>query len=73
MLGPRAPLLADRQRVFAEVQRIMREELPAIFIVAPRVAVATTRRVLNANPVLQLPQLLWSADTLASTAAASTR
>jgi ABC-type transport system substrate-binding protein len=69
----RAPLLADRQRAFAEVQRIMRDELPAIFVVAPRVTVATTRRVLNASPVLQLPQLLWSADTLASAAAPSAR
>jgi peptide/nickel transport system substrate-binding protein len=69
----REPLLVDRQRAFGEVQRIMREELPAIFVVAPRVTVATTRRVLNATPVLQLPQLLWSADTLAVSAAASTR
>jgi peptide/nickel transport system substrate-binding protein len=69
----RAPLLADRQRAFAEVQRIMRDELPAVFVVAPRVTVATTRRVLNASPVLQLPQLLWSADTLASAAAPSAR
>jgi hypothetical protein len=46
----------------------MSDELPAIYFVAPLVTVATTPRVLNATPVLQLPQLLWSADTLAASA-----
>jgi peptide/nickel transport system substrate-binding protein len=58
--------LAQRQRAFAAVQRILGEELPIIYFVAPRVTIATTRRVLDARPVLQLPQLLWSADTLAA-------
>jgi ABC-type transport system substrate-binding protein len=61
--------LTERQRAFAEVQRILGDELPFIFFVAPRVTIATSPRVLNATPVLRLPQLLWSADTLASAAA----
>jgi peptide/nickel transport system substrate-binding protein len=61
----RAPDLAARQRAFAEVQRIMGEELPGIYFVAPRIAIATTTRVVNITPALQAPQLLWSADTLA--------
>jgi peptide/nickel transport system substrate-binding protein len=61
--------LPQRQRAFAEVQRIMADELPAIYFVAPRVTIATTARVRNPTPVLQLPQLLWSADTLATSAA----
>jgi peptide/nickel transport system substrate-binding protein len=61
-----APDLRERQAAFAEVQRIMMEELPAIYFVAPRVTIATSRRVVNATPVLQVPQLLWSADTLAT-------
>jgi peptide/nickel transport system substrate-binding protein len=61
--------LAQRQRAFAQVQRILGEELPVIYFVAPRVTIATTTRVLGATPVLQLPQLLWSADTLASATA----
>ncbi len=66
--------LAQRQRAFAQVQRILGEELPVIYFVAPRVTIATTTRVLGATPVLQLPQLLWSADTLASgTAGGPTR
>jgi peptide/nickel transport system substrate-binding protein len=61
--------LPRRQRAFAEVQRILGDELPSIYFVAPRVTIATSRRVSNATPAPQIPQLLWSADTLASTAA----
>lgn len=59
--------LAERQRLFAEVQRIFGEELPAIYFVAPRVTVAVGRRVGNPTPVQQIPQLLWAADTLTAT------
>jgi peptide/nickel transport system substrate-binding protein len=61
-----APLLADRQRAFAEVQHILSEELPAIYFVAPRLTLAVSTRVTGAQPVPQIPQLLWSADTLAA-------
>jgi peptide/nickel transport system substrate-binding protein len=61
-----APDLAQRQRAFAEVQQILGEELPSIYFVAPRITLATTLRVQNATPAPQIPQLLWSADTLAS-------
>ncbi len=60
-----APDLPERQRAFAEVQKIMGEELPSIYFVAPRISIATTARVVNATPAPQVPQLLWSADTLA--------
>ena len=54
-----------RRGLLAQVQQILGDELPAIYFVAPRVRVATSARVLNPSPVAQLPQLLWSADTLA--------
>jgi peptide/nickel transport system substrate-binding protein len=57
--------LAARQRAFAGVQRILEDELPSIYFVAPRVTLATSRRVLNATPAPQIPQLLWNADSLA--------
>jgi peptide/nickel transport system substrate-binding protein len=57
--------LATRQRAFAGVQRILEDELPSIYFVAPRVTLATSRRVLNATPAPQIPQLLWNADSLA--------
>jgi peptide/nickel transport system substrate-binding protein len=60
-----APQLADRQRAFAEVQRILSDELPAIYFVAPRLTLAVSTRVTGARPVPQIPQLLWSADLLA--------
>jgi peptide/nickel transport system substrate-binding protein len=58
--------LAERQRIFADVQAIMADELPAIYFVAPRVTLAVSRRVANAQPAPQIPQLLWAADTIAA-------
>lgn len=60
------PQLAERQRLFAEVQRIFADELPAIYFAAPKVTLATSARVANPQPAPQIPQLLWSADTLAA-------
>ena len=57
--------LEGRQRAFADVQRILEQELPSIYFVAARVTLATSPRVLNPTPVPRAPHLLWSADTLA--------
>ncbi|MFL6109875.1 MAG: ABC transporter substrate-binding protein, partial [Catenulispora sp.] len=62
-----------RRGLMQQVQQILGDELPAIYFVAPRVSVATSLRVLNPSPVAQLPQLLWSADTLAAASAAPPR
>ena len=62
--GAIAQDLAKRREVFAEVQRILLEELPAIYFIAPRLTLATSSRVLNPTPAPQHPQLLWRADTL---------
>jgi len=64
-----APELAERQRLFAEVQRLFGEELPALYFVAPRVTLAVSPRVGNLNAAPQIPQLLWSAETLGLAAA----
>lgn len=61
-----APQLAERQRLITEAQRVLVDQLPAIYFVAPKVTLAVSRRVLNAQPAPQIPQLLWSADTLAA-------
>lgn len=58
--------LDQRKRAFAEAQRILAEELPVIYFVAPRLTLAASRRVINETPAPQIPQLLWSADTLAA-------
>jgi len=57
--------LEARQRIFTEVQRVFGEALPAIYFVAPRVTLALSPRVANARPAPQIPEILWSADTLA--------
>lgn len=60
------PDLAERRRLLTEVQRILADEMPGIYLVAPKVTIAISARVVNPQPAPQLPQLLWSADTLAA-------
>jgi peptide/nickel transport system substrate-binding protein len=55
----------ERKRLFNEVQRIFAENLPILYFAAPRIYIATSSRLINLNPALTRPQLLWSADTLA--------
>jgi peptide/nickel transport system substrate-binding protein len=65
MLRVAAPgAIEDRQKAFAEVQRLIGENLPAIWFVAPKVTVVTSRRVGGAEPVILDPKILWNPDTL---------
>jgi peptide/nickel transport system substrate-binding protein len=59
-----AGTLEERTRLFAEVQKVFGEQLPALYFAAPRISVAMSRRVGGARPVLLDPKILWSADTL---------
>ena len=61
-----APTLEARQKAFGEVQKIVVEERPLVHFVALRVTLATSDRVRNPTPALQLPQLLWNAESLAA-------
>jgi len=56
--------LEERQKIFAQVQRIFGEELPAIYFVAPKITVAMSRRVGGAEPVVLGPQILWNPERL---------
>ena len=56
---------SERQRLFAEAQRIIGEQLPVIYFVAPRVTIAVSPRVRNVTPVAQPPHVLWNAEMLA--------
>lgn len=58
--------LDERRRLMADAEQILVDEMPAIYFVAARVTIATSARVLNPRPAPQIPQLLWSADTLAA-------
>jgi peptide/nickel transport system substrate-binding protein len=56
--------LAERQRLFAEVQRTLAEQLPALSFATPHVFVGTSTRVTGSRPAVQRPQLLWAADEI---------
>ena len=62
-----APTLAERQRLFAEVQKVFGENLPEIYFVAPKASVAMSRRVGGAVPVLLEPKILWNPAPLYAT------
>ena len=59
-----APSLDERRKAFADAQRILGQNAPAMALVAQKVTVALSRRVGGAVPVLLLPQVLWNPDTL---------
>jgi peptide/nickel transport system substrate-binding protein len=61
-----SPNPEERVRLFTEAQKIFVDEMPAIYFVTPKVTLAVSTRVRNPQPAPQLPQLLWSADTLAA-------
>ncbi len=56
---------AKRKELFDEVQQIFAEYVPAIYFAAPRVVIATSPRVANAQAALLEPFILWNADDLA--------
>lgn len=62
------PDSSERKRLMAEIQAILGDQLPAIYFVAPKTTLAVSTRVTNMTPALQIPQLLWNAETLAVTA-----
>jgi peptide/nickel transport system substrate-binding protein len=59
-----ATTLAERQKLFAEVQKIFAEQLPMIHFVQAKVFVVLSRRVGGAVPVLLDPKILWNAESL---------
>jgi peptide/nickel transport system substrate-binding protein len=59
-----ASTLAERQRIFSDVQKVFGENLPAIYFVAPNIAIAMSGRVGGAQPALIDPKVLWAADRL---------
>lgn len=53
--------LEQRRQLVAGAQRILDEELPVVVFAAPRVTIATSRRLTNVRPGLLAPQVLWNA------------
>ena len=56
--------LAERQRLFADVQQTLAEQVPALSFAAPHVFLGTSARVTGGRPAVQRPQLLWDADQI---------
>jgi peptide/nickel transport system substrate-binding protein len=63
----------QRKQWFNEIQRIFAENLPMLHFAAPRVFIGASTRLVNLQPALLRPHILWSADTLAVADAAHTR
>ena len=57
----------ERKRLFAEVQRVFGEHVPAIYFAAPRLYMGVSARTLNLAPSVLRPQLLWAVDSIAVT------
>lgn len=53
-----------RVRLFAEMQRLLADNLPAVWFVAPRVIIPVSGRVNGAVPRIFFPPILWNADRL---------
>jgi peptide/nickel transport system substrate-binding protein len=61
-----SPDVAERKRLYDEVQQIFAEEAPMLYFVAPRIFVAHSARVTNVTPAEAPPQLLWRPELVAS-------
>jgi len=55
---------AERQRLFADVQRTLATHLPIIYFAAPKVIAATSARLQGATPSVLSPLILWNAERL---------
>jgi peptide/nickel transport system substrate-binding protein len=54
----------ERLRLFADAQRVLAEEVPVLYFVAPRLSMGVSRRVRHVSPSVLRPHLLWAADSL---------
>jgi peptide/nickel transport system substrate-binding protein len=75
LMGRQANTLDESQRkqLFNEIQRIFAENLPMLHFAAPRVFIGASTRLVNLQPALLRPHILWSADTIAVADAAQSR
>jgi peptide/nickel transport system substrate-binding protein len=54
----------ERRRLFAQVQRIFADHVPALYFAAPRHTVVMSARVHGATPSVLSPPVLWNAEAL---------
>ena len=56
-----------RRELFNDAQRILAENLPVLYFVAPRLYLAHSRRMTGVVPSVMRPPVLWNADSLGVT------
>jgi peptide/nickel transport system substrate-binding protein len=56
---------AERKKLFDQAQNVLATEQPVLHFAAATTIIAASERVLNAQPALLRPQVLWAPDTLA--------
>ena len=56
-----------RRELFNDAQRILAENLPVLYFVAPRLYYAHSRRMTGVVPSVMRPPVLWNADSLGVT------
>lgn len=63
--------IVERRKLMVDVQRIFNEHMPVLYFAAPKVTVATSARLqgVSASPIV--PTVLWNAELLSVTDAAS--
>jgi peptide/nickel transport system substrate-binding protein len=61
--------LARRQEIFAEVQKVLAENVPVLYFASPRLYYAHSRRVRGVVPSILRPPVLWNADSFSVTGA----
>jgi peptide/nickel transport system substrate-binding protein len=59
--------LARRQEIFAEVQKVLAENVPVLYFASPRLYYAHSRRVRGVVPSILRPPVLWNADSFSVT------
>ena len=59
--------LARRQEIFAEVQKVLAENVPVLYFASPRLYYAHSRRVRGVVPSITRPPVLWNADSFSVT------
>jgi peptide/nickel transport system substrate-binding protein len=65
MLEQAATIDPERRReLFNDAQRILAENVPALYFAAPRLYFAHSRRTVGVVPSILRPPLLWNADSL---------
>ena len=56
---------ARRHQLFNQAQRILADNVPVVYLAAPRIYAAHSSRVKNVVPSVLRPPILWNADMLA--------